>query len=142
VGGLVGTRWGVDENGLTFGTSGYHHGLLKVEHIRSTTTRSISSEGATVEGSGAATPVGNINCPSISFTMVIYEKDEDKDDVGVVHIQPSTTSSMSIFKYDEGEGGDAAVVPDVHNAIFTRTLPNTRPLICAAGDRRVLVLQR
>jgi len=66
-------------------------------------TGSIPRERATVKGHGAAASAGNINCPSIAGSSIVDECDEDKDDVGVPHKQPSTIitrRSISIF-YDE-----------------------------------------
>jgi len=88
-------------NGLTFGTPAYHHGLPRVVHVGATTAGSIPSEQATLKGHGAAATAVNINCPSPEGSSIVDECDEDKDDVGVVHFQPSTiTTSISIF-YDE-----------------------------------------
>ena len=87
-------------NGLTFGTPANRHGLLIVVHVGATTTGSIPRERATVKGHGAAAIAVNINCPSPVGSSIVDECDEDKDDVGVVHIQPSTITSISIF-YDE-----------------------------------------
>jgi len=86
-------------NGLTFGTPANRHGLVNVVHVGATTTGSIPRERATVKGHGAAARALNINCPSIG-SSIVDECDEDKDDVGVVHIQPSTMTTISIF-YDE-----------------------------------------
>jgi len=52
-----------------------------------------------VKGYGAAAKGENINCPSID-SSIVDECDEDKDDVGVPHIEPSTITSISIF-YDD-----------------------------------------
>jgi len=89
-------------NGLTFGTPANRHGPHIVVHVGAS-TGSIPRERATVKGHGAAATVFNINCPSPVGSSIVDECDEDKDDVGVLHIQPSTitiTSSISIF-YDE-----------------------------------------
>jgi len=53
-----------------------------------------------VKGHGAAANEVNINCPSLFGSSIVDECDEDKDDVGVVHPQPSTITIISIF-YDE-----------------------------------------
>ena len=86
-------------NGRTFGTPANRHGLSRVVHVGASITGSIPRERATVKGHGAAARALNINCPSIR-SIIDDESDEDKYDVGVVHIQPSTTTSISIF-YDE-----------------------------------------
>ena len=91
--------------GLTFtvGTPAYHHYLVVVVHVRAqfAGTRRISSERATLKGHGAAATAGNINCPSIDGSSIVDECDEDKDDVGVGHIQPSTiTTNISIFYHE------------------------------------------
>ena len=88
-------------NGRTFGTPANRHGLSRVVHVGASITGSIPRERATVKGHGAAAAIaGNINCPSPVGSSIVDECDEDKDDVGVVHIQPSTIISISIF-YDE-----------------------------------------
>ena len=88
-------------NGLTFGTPANRHGrpIVIVVHVGATTGR-IPRERATLKGHGAAAIAVNINCPSLVGSSIVDECDEDKDDVGDVHIQPSTQISISIF-YDE-----------------------------------------
>jgi len=100
-GGVVVLKEGGGTNGLTFGTPAYRHGLLPVVHVGAIigTTGSIPRERTTVKGHGAAATEVNINCPSIG-SSIVDECDDDQDDVGVGHIQPSTTTSISIF-YDE-----------------------------------------
>ena len=148
-----GKRGGISEGGdkwrggtrgfiLTCGTPRYHHGLAIVVHVGAISTGSIPSERATLKSNCAATV--NRNCPSIVGSSIVDECDNDKDDVGVVHIQPSTiiTTSISILYRQPLEGGRTAVVHDVHNALPSRTLPSTHPPILAAGNGRVLALQR
>ena len=88
---------------FTCGTPRYHHGLLPVVHVGATTrisSRSISSERATLKAHCAAATAVNINCPSLVGSSIVDECDEDKDDVGIDHIQPSTKTTICIF-YDE-----------------------------------------
>jgi len=74
---------------------------------------------------------------------IVDECDNDNDDVGVPHIQPSTRlANISRLYRQPLEGGRTAVVLDPHNALPNHTLPNTRPPILAAGNGRVLAPQR
>jgi len=130
-------------NGLTFtfGTPANRHGPSIVVHFFANTAF-IPRERATVKGNGAAAAnVVNINGPSLAGSSIVDECDEDKDDDGVDHKQPSTFISISIFYGQPLEGERTAGAGDPHNALPSRTLPNTRPAVRAASDGQILVLQ-
>jgi len=129
---------------FTFGTPPrYHHVLGIVVHVGANFTGSIPSERATLKCQCAAARVVKTNCPSPAASSIVNECDEDQVDDGVLHIQPSTiASSISISDGDGAQGSGPTVVLDGHNALPSYTLPNTRPLIRAACDGRVLVTQR
>jgi len=88
---------------LTCGTPRYHHGHAIVGHVGAI-TGSIPSERATLKSHCVAATAVNINCPSPVGSSIVDECDEDKDDVGVHHNQPSTITTtlinISIFYHE------------------------------------------